>query len=209
MLRSKIFVTNVKQNKHLLDGRFNGDYKPVSENYDYHLRYCLKFVFPSLCASQHSLLHLLKHWNTGQLSFPPYPGVQRFKWCFTPTKKSCIFLLHPIFNCWCFCPSGFSNGAFHYIFWTQGTRSHDQRTAGHVGHYCSLQQSSAEKQGGQLAASEIEVSKPKSYYVYLAPTLETMSSEVATGGFFFLSSLQLPKRISGIQRTCRSSWASI
>lgn len=103
------------------------------------------------------------------------------------------------FYCWCFCPSGFSNGAFHYIFWTQGARSHKQRTAEHVGHYSSLQQSSAANRGGQLAASEIEVSKPKSCYVCLAPTLETISSEVATGGFFFLSYLQLPKSIPGIQ----------
>lgn len=116
---------------------------------------------------------LLKQWKTGQLNVPQYPGVHWFKWSFTSTKMSCIFLLHLIFYCWCFCPSRFSNDAFYYIFWTQGARSHYQRTAGHVGYYSSLQQSAAASRGDQLAASGMEVSKPKSYYVYLAPTLES------------------------------------
>lgn len=81
-----------------------------------------------------------------------------------------------MFYWWCSCPNRFRNDAFYYIFWTQRARSHYQRTAGHVGHYGSLQQSEAAAgKGGQLAASGMEVSKPKSYYVYLAPTSETVS----------------------------------
>lgn len=70
-------------------------------------------------------------------------------------------------------PGRFRNDALYYIFWTQESRSHYQRTAGHVGHYGSLQQSAAVGRGGQLAASGMKVSKPKSYYVYLASTSET------------------------------------
>lgn len=91
---------------------------------------------------------------------------------------SCIFILHLIFYCLCFCPSRFRNDAFYYIFWTQGARSHYQRRAGHVGHCGSCQKSSSAGRGGQLAASGMEASKPKSSYVYLAVYLAPASETV-------------------------------
>lgn len=89
-------------------------------------------------------------------------------------KDVLYFPLHLIFYCWCFCPGRFSSAAFYYTFWTQGAKSYYQRTAGHVGCSGSLQQSAAWSRGGQLAASAMAVSKLKSYYVYLAPTSETV-----------------------------------